>query len=202
VSTPVSDVNPRPESLTRDQAPRGGSQPTSPARSIRELEAELALALRAYDRSSELMRRHSISGEEWDLARGRVLVIAARLEGIDDDAQDELARLELELLRKQAELQRAQALEKAASLPVAFAKQLHANKVVSVDEVAKAEAELAVATAGVDIARAEVGEVKLRIRQLREREQRVRRVVAQAERVKKTDSPLPTPGPPAEPSRP
>ncbi len=163
------------------------ANPPATAGPIRELEAELAVALIKYDSTQDLARKNVVSHAELALARGVALVIVARLEGIDDDARDELARLEVELRRKEAELKRAQALEKAAAFPVARNDRLNKrkNNMVSEEDVAKAQAEWEVATAGIGIAEAGVSEVKLRIRQLGERQLRVKRAVAQAERVKK-----------------
>ncbi len=114
------------------------------------MEAELANALRAYDRANQLDDRAAISQEEVDLYRGKALVIVARLEGLEDDIRDELARREIELRRKEAELQRAEALEKAAAAPVARNQRLNKRKpdMVSEEDVAKAEAEQAVARPG------------------------------------------------------
>ena len=65
-------------------------------RSTRELEVELMLALDHYKRIERLFKAASISTQEWAEARGKVLLMAARLEGLDDDVADELALLQLE----------------------------------------------------------------------------------------------------------
>jgi RNA polymerase sigma factor (sigma-70 family) len=202
-TTTEPPMKPKDEPASGDPLVRSEKQPAMTAGPIRELEAELALALKLYDRANQMFRRGAISVEDFDRACGNALVIVARLEGIEDDVQHELARLELELLRKQAELQRAEAFEKAAGFPVARNARLNARKkdMVSEEDVGKAEAELAVATAGVGIARTEVSEVKLRIRHLRERQERAKRAVAKAERLK-SDEPQRSPAASADPVKP
>jgi RNA polymerase sigma factor (sigma-70 family) len=178
------------------------SPPTATA-PIRELEAQLKLAMTNYDRARHLFQRRSISGEEFASFRGQVLVLAARLEAIDDDVKDEQAWLLLELRRKDAELQRAQALEEVAGSLVARNSRLNERKpgMVAAEDVAKAEAERKVATAGIGIASAELAEVKLRIRQLQERQDRVRQAVALVDRAKRDAEKVPgaPPAPPANP---
>jgi hypothetical protein len=109
----------------------------------------------------------------------------------------------IEMRRKQAESRRAMALASAAAAPVARNQRLNDRKkdMVSEDDVNKAKAELAAASAGVDIVDAEVAEVKLRIKQLRERQERLKGVIAVAERVKK-DGPQQAAATPAGPNRP
>ena len=51
-------------------------------------------------------------------AAGKVLVIVARLEGLDDDLADELDRLKLEIEKEEAELRASRALEGSAPLSV------------------------------------------------------------------------------------
>ncbi len=129
-------------------------------------------------------------------------MIVARLEGIDDDIRDELARLEIDLRRKEAGLKRAQALEKAANTLVTRNDRLNKRKkdIVAAEDVNKTIAEWEVATAGVGIAEADVSEVKLRIGQLRDRQERARHVLAQAERVKNDGAQKP-PAAPADRNR-
>ncbi len=78
-------------------------------RSIRELEVELKLALIQYDGTAKMRKRNMISAQELEMARGKVLLVLARLEGLADDITDELALLQLERKRKAAELDRANA---------------------------------------------------------------------------------------------
>jgi RNA polymerase sigma factor (sigma-70 family) len=165
-------------------APRGVS-PTA-TNPISELETQLRLALLQWDRIEPLFQRHAVSLNERELARGSVLVIASQLQGLDEDYGDEVERLKLELRRKHAECQKAEAQVDVARTVTARNQRLNVRKpgMVSEDDVAKAEAELKVAGATVAIAEAGVAEVSLRIKQLQRRRGQIRDVVALADRVK------------------
>src|SRR5262249_11120625 len=90
---------------------RTSSGTTNP---LRELEVQLKLALEAFVRAEELFRRHSISVEEREQTRGVVLLTAAQLEELDEDFNDEIERLKLEMRRKQAECEKAEAQTEVA----------------------------------------------------------------------------------------
>jgi RNA polymerase sigma factor (sigma-70 family) len=154
--------------------------------SIRELEVELELALVDYDRSAKLFKVSSISAQEWNQARGKVLLVVARLEGLDDDITDELELLDLEIKRKTAELERATAQKEVALSVAARNRRLNDRKPGIVDEfsVAKAEAELKISIADLEIKRVEIAEVELRVRRLQRRHDRTKKVVRLAERAK------------------
>src|SRR5262249_5463877 len=95
-------------------------------------------------------------------------------------------RLKLELRRRHAECQKAEAQVDVARTVTARNQHLNTRKpgMVSEHDVAKAEAELKVAGATVAIAEAGVAEVSLRIKQLQRRRGKIRDVVALADRVK------------------
>src|SRR5262249_11708781 len=82
---------------------------------VRELEAQLKLALQAFERSDRLFQRGVISSEEREQTRGKVLLASAVLQGLDDDLADELDRLKVEMKKKTAELHQAQAQEEVAT---------------------------------------------------------------------------------------
>jgi RNA polymerase sigma factor (sigma-70 family) len=162
---------------------RTSPRPTNP---IAELEVQLKLALDEYDRTERLFQRHSISLSEREQVRGKVLVIAAQLEGLDEEYNDEMDRLKLGLRRKKAELEKARAQERVAQTVTARNQRLVQRKpgMISEEDMAKAEAEFGVASAMVGIAEAELAEVGLRIRQLQRRHDRIQQVNALAERAR------------------
>ena len=110
-------------------------------RSIRELEVELRLALNDDTRTEILVRDGTIGEKERQQARGKVVLVTARLEGIADDLADEIDRLKLELTKKDAEIERAQAHSLMGAVQVARNKRLNERKagMVSEDDVATAE---------------------------------------------------------------
>jgi RNA polymerase sigma factor (sigma-70 family) len=165
-----------------DLHPRSSLDTTN--RSIRELEVELKLALIQYDGTAKLLMRKMISAQELELARGKVLLVRARLEGLADEAADELALLQLERKRKVAELDRANAQRNVANSIVARNSRLNERKSGMIDEhtVNKAEAELQITSADVEIKKVEIAEVDLRVHRLSMRRVRIDVVVKQAER--------------------
>ncbi|MGO9917066.1 MAG: sigma-70 family RNA polymerase sigma factor [Isosphaeraceae bacterium] len=130
---------------------------------VRELETQLKLALQAFDRSNALYRNGSVPQGVLEQTRGKVLLAAAVLEGLDDDLADELDRLRLEMKKKTAELHQAQAQREVAASVVARNARLNQRKpgMVSDDDVAKADAELKIAEAQIEAKRAEVEEISL-----------------------------------------
>ena len=116
-----------------------------PARhSIRELEVELHLAIADEARTQLLFERKVISSSEREQYRGKVLLVKARLEGLDDELIDELDRLKLEVKKKKAELDQAIAQMEVAQKNVARNHRLNDRKpgMVDVDSLAIAEGEL------------------------------------------------------------
>ena len=186
--TPARDL-PAPPTPARDlPAPDTDARRTTPTNTntIGEMEVQLKLALLEFDYSEKLARKKGISMNEVELYRGKVFVIVARLEGLDEDLRDEIARLELELRRKHAEREKAEARTEVAQYPVARNKRLNERKpgMVAAEDVGKAEGEYKVATAGVRIVDAEIAEVGLRIEQLRRRRDHIKRVIPVGDRAK------------------
>jgi RNA polymerase sigma factor (sigma-70 family) len=186
--TPVAQQDEPPRPTQHPDRPDLEPRRDTPARSnpARELEVQLRFALAAFDRTEALYRNNAVAFSDREEARGKVLILAAQLEGLDEDLADEVARLNLELRRKQAARDKAEAQEEVASYPAARNHRLNQRKqgTVSAEDVAKAEGELKVAKAGLQIANAEVAEVELRILQLRRRRDRIKTVITLADRAK------------------
>ncbi len=125
VRTPPTQPRDRPD-------PETVSRPTTPTNTytIRELEGQLELALKEFDNTEKLARAKVpvVSMTELGVFRGKVLAIAGRLEGLDEDIRDEMARLELELRRKHAEREKAEAQVEVAQYRVARNKRLNERK--------------------------------------------------------------------------
>jgi hypothetical protein len=161
------------------------SSKDAPNHSIRELEVELNLALENYDRTGKLVKQNVISTGEWAQARGKVLLIVARLEELDDDITDELALLDLEIKRKTVELERATAQREGALSVVAGIRRMNEQR-PGIANVAKEEAELQISSADVKIKKVEIAEVQLRVDRLKRRRDHVTKVIKLAERTKAT----------------
>ena len=122
----------------------------------------------------------------WEESRKQVRATTSLLEGLDQDIADEIARLKLEMRRKNAERLKAEAQTEVAQTVVARNKRLNERKpgMVSTEDVARAEGEYKVAAAQIQIVEAEIAEVGLRIQQLQSRQNRIKQVVALADRTK------------------
>jgi RNA polymerase sigma factor (sigma-70 family) len=151
-------------------------------RSVRELEVELKLALENEARTQQLFEQHVISTGEREIARGKVLLVKARIEEIDDDLADELARLVLQIEKRKAELEQADALKEVATSVVTRNLRLNERKAGMVDElaVARAEGELKAGFAQFRLKKVELEETELRVRQLERRRARIKQVIKQA----------------------
>jgi Sigma-70, region 4 len=152
-------------------------------RSIRELEVDLKLALNDDDRAEKLSRSNSISDEERNRYRGKVLLIQAKLDGLAEDLADEIDRLKLELIKNDARFQQASAQVMVSGNLVARNHRLNERKAGSVsdDGVATAEAQYRISDGQRAIVRAEKAEVELRIQQLQKRVGRIKDVLKKAE---------------------
>ncbi len=163
-TTTVSNEPLRPHvTAGRTDLESAASAPTSVG-TVRELEVQLKLALQAFEVSSRAHQRGIISQEELELTRGKVLLAAAVLEGLDDDLADELDRLRLETKKKLAELHQAEAQKDVAAIVVARNTRLKQKAVISEDDVAKADAELRIAEAQIESKRVEIEELALQVR--------------------------------------
>ncbi len=170
--------------------PNDGSRRNFPvtSNSIRELEIQLKNQLEDYDGNNpEMTHRSDVPGRmAWEESRKQVRATTSLLEGLDQDIADEIARLKLEMRRKNAERLKAEAQTEVAQTVVARNKRLNERKpgMVSTEDVARGEGEYKVATAQIQIVEAEIAEVGLRIQQLQSRQNRIKQVVALADRTK------------------
>ena len=158
----------------------------SSAKSIQELEALLKQALLEWDGTKRLFDKHAVSSIEVELWRHKVLVVVGQIEGLDEDLADEIARLKLEMRRKNAEREKAEAQKEVAQTVTARNQHLNKRKpgMVAAEEVARAEGETKIAEAQVGIVDAEIAEVGLRIQQLERRQERIKQAIALADRAK------------------
>jgi RNA polymerase sigma factor (sigma-70 family) len=154
----------------------------SSAKSIQELEAQLKQALLELGYSKRLAEKQSISANEVALYHTKVLVVLGQIEGLDEDLADEIARLKLEMRRKNAEREKAEAQKEVAETVTARNSRLNVRKpgMVALEDVAKAEGETKIAQAQVGIVEAEIAEVGLRIQQLERRRERIKQTMVLA----------------------
>ncbi len=204
---PVSGVRPQPvrasgEGVVPPSGPvMGQSKGSIP---VGELETELRLALEEFRRAARLFGNAALDSATMEHARGKALIVAARVEALDEEYRDEKDRLLLERQRKAAQCEKATALEAISSVQLANTKRLSERRplpVVSTDELAISESKLKAASADRKTAQVDLDEVELRIRQLDRRGKRVRAIVAFAEQVKK-EATAPLPGGPSSPEVP
>jgi hypothetical protein len=148
-------------------------------RSIQELEAELNLAMANAAQAEQLAKQAAISTSERDQARGKVLIIKAKLEGRYDELSDEIERLQLAIKTKRAEREKNIAYTEVESSVVARNTRLNERKpgMVSPGDVAKAEWQMKAASAQVDIVEAEIAETELRVKQLERRRTRITQII-------------------------
>ena len=183
VSAPLQDLSPavqnRPEPSdpaidpfrpSKSQSDRGAS-PFPDRTSAREIEAQLGVAIRRCQRTSRLLEKKMISAAEYDSVLDEVRLLVAKLKGLIDELTDEIERSNVELLRKQAELQVAEAHQAATAAIVKRNARLNERKpgMVATEDVTKAEAEDAATVAQITVKGREVEEVHVRIRQLEKR---------------------------------
>ncbi len=148
-------------------------------RSIRELEVELDIAVANDAGTHKLFEQHVISTAEREKARGKVLLVKAMLEGLDDELADDLARLNLEVKKKKLELDQAIAQMEVAKSVVARNHRLNERKAGMVDDfsVAKAEGDLRATDAQVEVKKVEIEEVELRVQQSERRRHQITQVI-------------------------
>jgi RNA polymerase sigma factor (sigma-70 family) len=169
-----------------------GSAVDPAPRSVRELEVELHLAIADEARTQLLFERQAISSSEREQSRGKVLLIKARLEGLDDELADDFDRLKLEVKKKKAELDQAVAQMEVESINVARVRRVNDSQPGSVGPgyLANAEGQLKATAAHVNVKKVELEEVDLRVQQLERRRHQIKQVV-------KLGGLLQKPGPPA-----
>ncbi len=154
------------------------------SRTIRDLETQLERRLEDLKRNDpEFTHRTDVPGRmAWEASQKEVFATVSLLDGFDEDIADEIARLKLEMRRKNAERQKAEAQQEVAQTVTARNKRLNERKpeMVAEEDVAKAEGELKVAVAEIGIVNAEIAQVGLRIQQLQRRQDRIKKIIAHA----------------------
>jgi hypothetical protein len=175
------DANPRTPSPDRPDIESQKKLPSS-AKSIQELEAQLKQVLLERDNTKRLFEKNAVSARELELYHNKVLVVVGQIEGLDEDLADEIARLKLEMRRKNAEREKAEAQKEVAQSVAARNSRLNERKpgMIASEDVAKAEGEAKVAQAQVGIVEAEVAGVGLRIQQLERRRERIKQAMVLA----------------------
>lgn len=180
-STAVSAKPGRPAATTSSE---GTALAAGTMGTVRELEIHLKLALLDYDDVNKLFQRQAVSDGELERYRGKVLLATAALQVLDDDLSDELDRLRLEMKKKAAELNQAEAQREIAASIVARNRRLNERKpgVVSDFDVAKAEGEVKIAEAAIEVKKIEIEEVALRAAMLTRRRTRIQQAIKLSER--------------------
>jgi RNA polymerase sigma factor (sigma-70 family) len=165
---------------------RSGQAPAATISSIGELEARLAMAIQEYRQTEKLVRSKAVSSVELKLYGGKAQVIAAQVEALEEQIQDELDRLALEKNRKVVQSEKAAAELEEANAVVARNRRLNARKpdMVAPEEVTVGESRWKAAAAESKIAKVEIAEVALRIRQLERSRDRIKEVSKLAKQVK------------------
>jgi multidrug resistance efflux pump len=147
--------------------------------SVPEIEAQLAGAIRRYQRAALLFQHHSISPEEYESYLDQIRLLVGRLKGLHEELNDEIDRAKIELAKKQAELKMAEARQKATAVSVARNVRLNGRKqgTVSSEEVTKDESEDSANVAQIEVKRAELQEVGLRVKQYSARDDVIRQIL-------------------------
>jgi hypothetical protein len=141
----------------------------SPRSSLRELEAELQIALRRHERTSALFKQGLVGQDQLESAADQIRLLRGRIRGIDEELADEAERLQVEMLRKKAEAGAAEAQHANAATRLARSKKLLQNNAISHEEASQIESDSRVTAVQLEAKRAELLEVELRIRQIAKR---------------------------------
>jgi hypothetical protein len=136
--------------------------------SLKEIEVQIQIARQHFERSKALYAAAAIGKEAYEAPLDQIRLLIARLEGMDDDLADELERLKVEIVRKQALLK----LAEAASI-----KSMNERKMVSKGGVSKGEAEDTAALLRIDVQRSEFEDVEIRMQQVIRRREMIKRDV-------------------------
>ena len=186
VEPSLEPVGPEPEFANPPVRSSEGSITTrwSPLRlersSLKEIEAQVKIALLQYERNKSLFQSGVIPKEKFDEPVEQLRLILGRLEGWDDELAEDSELLKLEMMKKNAEIQVAEAQLMGTSASVARNKRINERKkgIVSEEDVAKANSEDAAASASVQVKQAEAKEVELKMQQLQRRRQQIKLCVA------------------------
>jgi RNA polymerase sigma factor (sigma-70 family) len=146
--------------------------------SLREIQARILIARRKMERYRDLLRRAAISRNEADEPIDELMLLLARLRGMDEAASELSERTNVTRNRLAAELDRAKAqLDAALKVTVRNARLNNAKiSMVSAAESASAEAEAEAAKANVKVKEADLQEAALTLKQLESRILRIRRL--------------------------
>ncbi|WP_165230317.1 sigma-70 family RNA polymerase sigma factor [Aquisphaera insulae] len=164
----------------RDTWPR-----TSPSTSFREIEAAIRNGLAEIHRCKQLYLQGSISAKECEAPAEQVQILLGRLRGIQEELGEQAEQQGIEIRRAQSELDLVRAEQKAAEAPVSKNQRLlklNGPGMVSTEDAARAESELAAATARVEIRQASLAAAQLRSKQIGARVDAVRAILNSAEK--------------------
>ena len=98
---------------------------------------------------------------------------------MDDDLADDLERLKIEVVKKQAQLKVAETQRTTTAKTATWTKKLAEQNTVSKSELSKAEAEDTAALAHIEVQRSELQDVDLRMRQAVRRREMIKIYVEQ-----------------------
>jgi RNA polymerase sigma factor (sigma-70 family) len=152
--------------------------------SVPALGVELKLALDDFDRVERLYKASSVSLQQREAVRGKVLLTAAILDGQYDELVEQNERLKLEFKKKRAELEQAEAQRDVAASVLAFNQVSNVRRSGTIDEsnVPRAKGELKAAEASVAVKQVELEQLELRRDQMSRQAQRIKQVLALADR--------------------
>jgi len=188
VPVPQPEGRPAPKDVARREAPEDP---------IRVLVARLAVARDALDIHERLFKQGQLSSLEVIQARSGVHVLMASLAARRDDLRDELERLEAQFATRKADLRGAMSLAQSTSERLAMQVPLAKSQQIPASAIAQASQDTDWRRSQVDIKRAEVQEVLVRIGQVKRRLGEVESLVQDPPvRAPGSDLPAPPPAPP------
>ncbi len=145
--------------------------------SLKEIAAQIQIARQHFERNKALYAAAAIARQEYDEPLNQIRILVARLQGMDEDLADELERLKVEVVKKQAQLKLAEVQRTATAETAAWNRQMVERKMVSKGDLSKAEAEDAAAAARIEVQQSELQDVALRLRQTERRRETIKRDV-------------------------
>ncbi len=178
---PVPSVNPpEPSSelanLYRSARTLDPFESPAPQRSsLKEIEAQIQIARLHFERSKTLYAAAAIGKEQYEAPLDQIRLLIARLEGMNDDLAEELDRLKVELVKKQAQLSQAEAQRKTTAVEMESVKALLERKAVSKAEMSKTAAEDTAALARIEVQRSELQDVDIRTQHVLRRREIIKR---------------------------
>ncbi|MGC8640590.1 MAG: hypothetical protein ACP5XB_12010, partial [Isosphaeraceae bacterium] len=154
--------------------------PVAPRSSLKEIEAQIRIALAQFERNKAVFQSGVIGKEKYDEPVEQLRLLLGRLDGWDDELAEGSERLEIEKMKKNAEVKMAEAQLAGTSATVARIKRLNErNKgTVASEEWVRADSDHAAASANVEVRQAEAKEVELRQAQLGRRREGIKACIA------------------------